>query len=380
MRTFVHLLVAVALLSGCAAPEPVADAPSTAPAKQLDDGVDKVDVPTLPRDPPKPGERSLDKAPTWRLGEFWEYTVTDGFTGTEYSTTRIVAGTDTTNYLVGFPMEKFDNDILVLHIPGFGDVAQSDLSFEVHDVVFAPLKFPLTVGDTWETAYEGLPVTMAVEDISGRTATITGSGSWGMTITYDADVGEMTKIDIQGYAIVELARHGYNYEGLVRVPHAHDLVFQHGRLAALLSVTGGPGGGPQAPSETVEVPTGYDHLAFTLIAGSAANLLQNGANVPVAGGYYDEKVTAPDNTVYQLTTLPHEQTLKLAFFGSGDPTGTWTLEHMAIGPGIAMAEGIGYHSIDVELPSGCVVNSVNSGHHGASCKVDSAEVGGVTPL
>ena len=378
MRAFVLPVVLALLMAGCAAKTPTPMTSSSA-SKQLDDGVDKVDVPTLASDPPAAGERTLATAPKWRLGEFWKYKVVDGFTGNEYTTTRIVAGTDGGNYLVGFPIEKFDNDILVLHAPGFGDVKQSDLSFEVHDVVFAPLKFPLDVGESWETAFEGQPVTMAVEEVTGGVATITAGGAFGMTITYDAEVGEMTLIDIANYARVELVQHGYDYKGVVRVPHAHDLVFQHGRIGAVLSVTGGPAVGPQMLTETVEVEPGYDHLAFTLIAGSAIGL-QTGTSLPVAGGYYDEKVTGPDGVVYQLTTLPHEQELKLAFFGSGDPTGTWTLEHTVAGPGIAMAEGIGYHSIDVDLPSGCVVQSQNAGHHAAPCRVSTQEAGVSKPL
>ena len=36
----------------------------------------------------------------------------------------------------------------------------------------------------------------------------------------------------------------------------------------------------------------------------------------------------------------------------------------------AFVEGIGYHSIDVDLPSGCVVASANAEHHAANCRID----------
>jgi hypothetical protein len=61
--------------------------------------------------------------------------------------------------------------------------------------------------------------------------------------------------------------------------------------------------------------------------------------------------------------------LRIVAIGHDDPTGTWTLEHLAAGAGIAFVEGIGYHSIDIELPSGCVVASFNAQHHNTACTV-----------
>lgn len=43
------------------------------------------------------------------------------------------------------------------------------------------------------------------------------------------------------------------------------------------------------------------------------------------------------------------------------------MEHVAGGAGFAFAEGIGCHSIDVELPSGCVVASFNAQRHAVAC-------------
>jgi hypothetical protein len=290
-----------------------------------------------------------------------------------------VAGTDGPNYLVGFPLEAFSNDVLIFHIPGYGDINQKDLSFEVHDKVFAPLSFPLEGQKQWATQFEGRDGTVTVESAEGGKATFSGSGnSWAMTYTYDAEMGEVSKLDYPGYATYEVTKHGYNYNGLVRVPHAHDLVFMHGRIGAVLGIDGPLTQPDPKPSitEQVTIPPGYDHLAFTLIVGNALG-------VPVSGGYYDEKVTSPNGTVFELSMLPNEVTqsgLKLQFYGTGDPTGTWTLQHVAAGPGLVEAEGIGYHSIDVSLPTGCVVQSVNSGHHGAPCKVTAAQAGDAKPL
>ncbi|HUR61026.1 MAG TPA: hypothetical protein VM286_01510 [Candidatus Thermoplasmatota archaeon] len=368
-------LCAVLLLAGCATK---VDTPSTTTAqKQLDEGVDRLDLPVLPRAAPPAGERTLGKAPQWRLGEYWQYHLVDGFTGTTYEFTRIVAGTDGPNYLVGFPAEAFWNDILVLHIPGFGDVAQADLSFDTHNVNFAPTRFPLTETTTWATAFEGRPGNVTAEPHPDGTATLTGAGAgWGFTATYDAEAGEITKMDYPGYAKYEVTKHGFGYTGVVRVPHAHELVFQHGRIAGVLNINA-PLAQPKPESsvtETVQVEPGFDHLAFVIIVGNAVG-------AAAAGGYYDEKVVSPNGTAFELTMLPNEMTtngLKLAFFGTGDPTGPWTLTHTAAGPGLTMAEGIGYHSIDVQLPSGCVVKSFNANHHTAPCKVDAVAAATMT--
>jgi hypothetical protein len=183
--------------------------------------------------------------------------------------------------------------------------------------------------------------------------------------TYDPELGEISRLDVKGYASYEIIGHGYGYEGDVRVPHDHDLVFLHGRILGAQDVRGTilpPT--PATPEETVEIGGTYDRLSFTIILGAGA------IGVDAPAGYYAEKVTAPDGTVYQLELLPTEGSLKIAFFGAETPVGTWTMEHTALGPGVAFVEGIGYHSIDIELPSGCVIESVNAGHHVTPCRTD----------
>jgi hypothetical protein len=371
MRVLPLLLVAAFALAGCASQTP-APTTSAAPTKQYEDGVNKLDVPTLPRAAPADGERTLKEAPKWRLGEWWTYKIVDHFTERTLETTRVVAGTDGPNYLVGFPIDAFSNDVLIFHIPGFGDVSQADLSFEVHDVVFAPLKFPLTEAHTWDTAFEGRAGTMAAEPQTDGTAKLTGGGNgWSMTATYDPKLGEVSHLDYPGYATYDITGHGYGYSGTVRVPHAHDLVFMHGRTGPVLDNR--QPAGPAAVNlgtDTVQVQPGYDHLAFTLIAANLLPFVAPQAGAMPASGYYDIKATSPNGTVYELTALPQEAPTKISFFGTGDPTGPWSLSFTVGGAGIGIAEGIGYHSIDVQLPSGCVVASFNAQHHAAPCKVD----------
>lgn len=355
------VLLVMLLLGGCASPS--SETTTTSETKQYDDGgANKLDVPLLPAEPPAPGERSLAKVPEWKLGEYWTYDVTDLFTGNTFTATRVVAGTDGDNYLVGFPIDAFSNDLLIFHIPGVGDVARGDLSFEVHDVLYEPFKFPMQVGNIWPTQFEGRAVNVTVEEVSGSKAVLTAQGpGTNITYTYDAEAAEVTELLYPGYMQFTVREHGFGYVGQVRVPHAHDLIFLHGRFAGISDASNGQF--TTATTETVEVSSGYDRASFILAAGTPLGL-----PVDSTLGVFRETATAPDGTVYELQVTPADPALRITFHGVEQPGGTWNLQHVAAGPGIAFIEGIGYHSIDIELPSGCVVESFNAQHHQAPCR------------
>ncbi len=378
----VLLLLSTAFLAGCAE-EPADDEAETAvPETQFESEVLQLSVPVLPRDPPAPGERNLTSAPQWRLGEWWTYQLEDGFTGGSYTFTRVVAGEDRAagNYLVGFPVDAFSNDVMLYHIPGFGDITQANLAYETHDAYFQPLDFPLDQGKTWEISFEGVADGLAeVVTASAGTAHIEMNVSvYGSIVAdYDAETGEITEMTIgQGgsYAHYKVTGHGYDYKGVVRVPHAHDLVFNHGRLAGAANA-GGFNNGPAStnPTDTVVVEPGYDRLSFIIAVGGGGTFL----GLPASAGAFRETVTAPDGTVYQAQWTPADaaagRDLIIVAIGHEKPEGTWTMEHVAGGVGVAFVEGIGYHSIDVDLPSGCVVASFNAQHHNAPCKVDGSQ-------
>ncbi len=358
-------------LSGCASDDGTTDAVQTTPAVQYEDEVVQVAAPTMPRDPPAAGERTLDAAPQWRLGEWWKYFMTDEFTGKTTEFLRVVAGEDRAagNYLVGFPVEAFSNDVMVLHVPGYGDIRQADLAYETHDAYFEPLQFPLAEGNTWEMSFEGVANGLATVSLPGDgTARITMEVSqygW-INATYDPAIGEVSELSINGYGEYRVIDHGYGYQGVVRVPHAHDLLMQTGRIAGALVNLGIPPA-TAGPTETVEVGEGYDRFSFILAVGAGPFL---GLDPAVPVGVFQETATAPDGTQYQLQLLPHEGGFKIEAFGHDNPAGAWNLQHVAAGAGIAFIEGIGYHSIDVELPSGCVVASFNAQHHNADCTVN----------
>lgn len=381
MRSLMVLLVA-ASLAGCVGSEAGTDDASVdEPDVQFSEdrgrGNITVDAPRLPVEAPAPGERGLAEPPVLRLGEWWTISITDHFTYETIEVTRVVAGTERGDYLIGFPLEAFSNDALILHTPGFGDVL-TDLSYSAHDIPYVPLRFPLEEGDSWETAWEseGATMQMLVEEVREDgtvlvTGSPTGSGAYPTTIVYDPAIGEVRSQVMEGYSEWEVIDHGYGFEGDVRVPHAHDLVFLNGRIAgavdvgeALVPPTLAP------PTETITVGEGYDRVSFAaLFFDVAAQQAESQAGTAAAAGYYSVKATAPDGTVFEDTYTPADGGwFKATFYGHEDPAGDWELEAVAGGPGAAFLEGIGYHSIDIELPSGCVLASAAAGHHGTLCR------------
>ena len=384
-KAVLSLLMLVPLLAGCADGSGSDAAPAGDAGVQFESDVLSLAQPTsMPRDAPAPGERTLEAAPRWRLGEWWTYTMTDGFTGGTYDFTRVVAGEDRAagNYLVGFPAEEFSNDVMLFHVPGFGDITQSNLAYETHDAYFKPLDFPLSAGKSWETEFEGTGLGLAevtVLDAGRAQIDLTLGAGYTVKAIYDAELGEISEMEVlQGgnlYARYQVTGHGYDYRGIVRVPHAHDLVFIHGRFAGVVNA-GASGSGPVSTgiTETVPVSPGYDRVSFIIAVGGGSTFL----GAPASAGVFRETVTAPDGTKYEATWTPADlaagRDLTIIAVGHDKPEGDWTLEHAAGGAGVAFVEGIGYHSIDVDLPSGCVVASFNAQHHNADCKVTDGNI------
>lgn len=348
MRGWSLGLASLVVASGCLDfGGPAADVPlETAPLGP--------DVPVLAAPPVLDEPRALDKAPAWKRGEWWLVRLTD-FTGETFEVKRVVAGVEGDNYLVGMPAKQWVNDFMVLHIPGFGEVAQEDLSYETHDVPYEPLRFPLAAGATWATAFEGRPVKAEVKKADGKRAEIeiVGDNDHGL-LTYDAEVGEIVRWQHDNYATYEVVAHGFDFEGLVTVPHGHDLVFQHARFAAALSSNQ-----PKTPFDEVPVDPAYDRVSLVVFAGTVAP----DTNSPNA--YYRETATAPDGKVFQITVTAADGPGLRFLVGQHDrPGGVWKFEHVAAGPGIAVAEGIAYHVYDVDLPSGRILPSKGEHAHG----------------
>lgn len=300
--------------------------------------------------------RTLDAPPQLAVGEWWNIEATDVFDGATYVATRVVAAIDGDTYLVGMPADDFVNALMVLHLPGFGEVGRADLSFEIHDQLYEPVKFPLAVGKKWATQFEGRAVDAEVMEAGGATARVQFDGANDhFNVTYDAALGEVSLWGNAAYMTYKIVDHGFDYTGLVTVPHEHDLIFVQARIGGAL----GPGLQPAPPTEEVEVDPTYDRVSFVLLAGTFL------PSTDAPHGVYLERVTAPDGTEFELQVLPTDAPgFHAAYYQMDQPGGKWSFVHVAGGPGLVLTEGIAYHVYDIDLATGRLLPSTGQHPHG----------------
>lgn len=289
--------------------------------------------------------RTLDAPPGWRIGEWWEIELSSPLLDEGTITwTRVVAGTEGSDYLVGQPKDTWKPSGILFHVPGLGEVGQDDLGYEAHDARFVPTEFPLTDGKEWETQFEASDVTAQVMSTEGSTAELWYCCGRNVTATYDAELGAISRMEVEGLLTYEVVDHGFGFEGVVTVPHGHDLVFNHGRIAGVLDareITR-----PAPPVEEVEVSDDYGRVTFAGIVGDVTS-------APPVGGAYVERVTGPDGTEYTTQRLPSDGAgISVSVYETTELGGTWEIEHVAAGAGISLTEGIAYHVFDMRLPEG----------------------------
>lgn len=340
------LLVAALVAAGCLSgePEPRDPADERTPSRPAFDPRAERPSPEDRTDGGESGRASLATAPGLVPGQWWNIRVTSPLLPAPVEWTRVVAGVEGEDYLIGQPRDTWSTEGILLHVPGLGEVSRRDLSFEAHDVRFHPFSFPLTDGKEWDTAFEGLPVTARTTVLADGTAEIWYCCGRNISALYDPAMGDFVRFEVEGLLTYEVLDHGLDWEGVVTVPHGHDLVFRHGRIAGVLSVDQEPG----PPVEDVVLSDDYQRISFFQLAGP----LDLAPPAPLAGAFI-ERVTAPDGTVYETARLPHEGPgFTTNTFESTNVGGTWHFEHVAPGPGIAFTEGIAYHVFDVEVPSG----------------------------
>lgn len=279
---------------------------------------------------------TLSEAPTWVPGDWWRVKVDAEILGESYTITRVVAGEEGGDYRVGMPVDGFSDPVVLVHLPGVGNIAKSDLSFNVHNELFQPLDFPLTQGKTWTTSWYGQEMEMEVVSVDGSRATVEMTLNNETTeLVYDATARAITQFEGSLGTTYEVVDHGTNYTGEVRVPHGRQQ-FIAGRVAGAFDFTLSPA----APTESLDVPPELDRASIALIVGGIG---------PAPQGYYHEVATDPNGTTYEAT---HTGALMYELFVSESPGGTWEFEHVAAGVGAAATEIIAYHVQDVVLPVG----------------------------
>ena len=297
---------------------------------------------------------TLLQAPRLVPGEWWKVRMMSPIDGRTAEYVRVMAEDTGSSYVFGMPHEGWYKEAVIYHVPFFGDV-EYDLSGHAHDIPFIPLKFPLTDDQTWVTKFEGGPDLTAtvVTDQAAQTADVTfrtppsntnPDGNVVIELTYDAKVHEITKFTQQTITY-EVLDHGYGFEGWVTVPRGEDLVFIHGRIGAPV-VGVNPFPSPSTPTDTVEIAGGFNRVTFIVVAGGGSAFL----GLAQDGGVFQETVTAPDGTKYELQHVGPGMTIE--FFENAAPDGTWTMDHIAAGAGVAFVEGIAYHQYDIRLPDG----------------------------
>lgn len=364
------ILFLIPIIAGCVDAEAPPEDPG--PDDPLDDGEDP--VPTfgphsgLPTERPDDYTPSLDAPPQWVLGEWWDVEIAEQFTGATHTVKRVVGGLEGMDYLVGMPRAGFNDEVMILHFPGFGLVDSDTLGYEAHDWMFEPVQFPLEEGKNWQTYWQSEDVILdatvtAVDEESGR-ATIEMEGNQAVTLVYDAELGAIVEFDAPGYATYNVVDHGFDYDGYIRVPHSHDLLFFHARLAN----TGAGFSEPTAgPIETITVPDEYDRTSFSLLFFEMVNFLASEAPDTVGHGVHHISVEAPDGTVFEATKDPTMGGHLIESFSHDVVGGDWELTIATSGSAQVLLEGIGYVVFDVDLPEGCVVPTERVHDHGGIC-------------
>lgn len=342
MRVVVPLLaLLMTIFAGCVGddtPENKVDVtPASGPLLGLASG-----LPTLPRE-----TATLDTAPEWRLGEWWRIEFDAPPYGISGTFDRVVAGVDDDSYLVGMNEAEWNDGVMLLHFPAFGEIAKADLSFEAHDLPIGFLKFPLVAGDTWETQwYNGAPLTAIVDSVDGTVAQVHLTGARDIHVTYDAMIGAISKLTVSGYGGYAVIDHGYGYTGDVRVPAGIDLVFCDGRALLVQAVDRCQlveATEPRGPEDRITIETGYDAISFGLFL---ADVQDTG---PVAPGVQQIQVEDPSGNRYSAIKTPDTPGYLLLPYGGGDPAGEWTITTVAAGAGLAILEGVAYRVHDVTL-------------------------------
>ncbi len=345
----VALILAFLLLAGCT--EAPQDEGSEDPALIIDpDRPDESygNVSTGPGAGPDLNATTAE-APKLIVGEWWRVRFNGYLGDDDIEVVRVVADVNEDGYIFGMPHTGWLKEAIAFHSPAFGDV-NPDLSYDTHNIVFEPVRFPLTVGATWDTVFATQALTATVTEADKYTATIElhpaaepeptdsvfaaiGLGAGGpVTMTYDARQHEVVRMssDIGSWEVIE---HGYDYEGWVTVPRGEHTAIDYGAL--------GPASDSHTPLErTIEVGDEFNRITLMHLAGTIGD----------APGHVKVRSVDPEGTEF-VTELTGAG-MAIRFYESNRPSGTWTVEDLIVGAGFTYTMGIAYFQYDISLPDG----------------------------
>ncbi len=351
MRLLAAFLLISMSIAGCLEPEPAAEG-DPEPEIIVGDRPDTSygDVETGPAVEPDLNATTAE-APKLVSGEWWRIRYDNAFTGEEVEVIRVVGEVDEQGYIFGMPHEGWLKEAISFHSPAFGDV-DFDLSYNVHNERFHPVRFPLQTDATWETKFVGTDYRATVTAADEYTATIefetigepdtmsqimiaAGLMQEGvaMTLEYDARQHEIVKME-SGLGTWEVIEHGYDFEGWVTVPRGEDTAIDYGVF--------GPASQSHTPMERqLTVDDGFNRMTMMHFVGSLDQ------NVPA---YMEAKDVTPDGE--EWITSVTQGGYKLEFFETNVPSGTWTVQDTVLGAGFTYHMGIAYFQYDIRLPDG----------------------------
>jgi hypothetical protein len=283
-------LVAAMAMAGCAGEDPDADLAGT----------------TTTGPPPPPGTAA---PPTWRVGDWWNYTFTAGSGG---GATVVVSGETSADYVMDTDSQSTAFFNAREDISYLGPVRKADLAGSQGTQRVEFLRWPLRAGENWTTTWDGeerrIEVTRVAPDgvtdlasrrLDGRlhaTYTFDPAARWMRSWTFHDDAGE------PAFA-AELASSGGNFTGtLHRWTLEHAVQWAGNLSGAAQTVTF------QVPPTATDV---YWDLAIDCTAG--AYVFLGGRAVVFDGTGYNSEGACPRADAF-AAPMPR---------GAGNQTETW---------------------------------------------------------
>jgi hypothetical protein len=344
------VVATVLLLAGCLAPAPeqteaeptfILDADRPAPQAG--------DVMTGPSVGPDLNATTA-AAPRLVRGEWWRIRFESSFFGDAPELVRVVANVTDNGYIIGMPHEGWVKEAISFHTPAFGDVGL-DLSYNIHNEAFHPVRFPLVEGDTWETSFVGSPMVATVQSADEYVAEITFSaprqsqptdpvmaalgmsaGGVAVRVFYDARLHEIVRTE-SGLGAWQVIDHGYDFQGWVTVPRGEHTAIDYGTFGPVEP-------GRTSMTRTIPVDPGFNRMTILHMIGA------------MGPGSYQIRSVAPNGDEYLTSSTSGDMVMRL--FEVYNPGGDWLQEDIVLGPGGTYNMGIAYHQYDIRLPDGAV--------------------------